>query len=125
MTPYLGRRIGMNAVIRANLEAKALYDTMLSSAQMRSTMGWVFEGRVHWLLHDGATLHCKGMKTNGILTLKIKQGERTFSSLKQLSDMLQLKPNSSKFKKDLANIYLRPDRRNLKAIDWNKRSRTS
>jgi hypothetical protein len=84
---------------------------------MRSAMGWVFEGRVHWLLHDGVSLHCKGMKTNGILTLKIKRGERTFSSLKRLSDMLRLKPNSSKFKKDLANIYLRPDRMSLTAID--------
>jgi hypothetical protein len=39
MTPYLSRLIGMNASVRANLEAKALYDTMLSSAQMRSSMG--------------------------------------------------------------------------------------
>jgi hypothetical protein len=61
-------------------------------------------------IHDGATLHCKGMKTNGILTLKIKQGERTFSTLKQLSDMLRLKPNSSKFKKDLAAyIFAQPN----------------
>jgi hypothetical protein len=117
MTPYLGRLIGMNAVVRANLEAKALYDSMLSSAQMRSAMGWVFEGRVHWLLHDGYTLLCREMKNNGTLTIKIKQGKQTFSSLRQLSDRLRLKPNSTKFNADLANIYLRPDRMTLTAID--------
>ncbi|KAA8893611.1 hypothetical protein FN846DRAFT_1004346 [Sphaerosporella brunnea] len=83
MTAYLGRLIGMNSVVRANLEAKALYDAMLSSAQMRSAMGWVFEGRVHWLLHDGATLLCRDMEKNGILTIKIKKGNQTFSSLRQ------------------------------------------
>jgi hypothetical protein len=112
MTAYLGRLMGMNAVVRANLDAKALYESMLSSAQMRSAMGWVFEGRVHWLLHDGATLLCREMKTNGhgTLTIKIKQGKQTFSSLRQLSDLLRLKQNSTKLKADRANMYLRPDR---------------
>jgi hypothetical protein len=118
MTPYLRHLMGMNSTVRAKIEAKAMYDMVLGSAQMRSAMGWVFEGRVHSHLHQGGTvLFCKQLDGDHKLALKVQPGNATFSTMKELSKIPRSKPGSSEFNEALADVYIRPDRINLTAID--------
>jgi hypothetical protein len=53
-----------------------MYDMLLNSPQMRSAMGWVFEGRlgrVHWFLHQGGIiLFGKQMDGDQKLALEMK-----------------------------------------------------
>jgi hypothetical protein len=88
MTPYLGRLLGMKAAVRSTIEAKAMYDMLLDSPQMRSAMGWVFEGRVHWFLHQGGIiLFGHQLDEDQKLALEMKPGNATFSTMQDLSNI--------------------------------------
>jgi hypothetical protein len=118
MTPYLGRMMGMNATVRARMEAKETYDMLLGAPQMRNAKGWVFEGRVHSYLHRGdITLFCKQLDGKGKLLLSVRPGDTSFSSYSELSDKLRAKPGSTKFNRDLLSVHLWPNRMNVTAID--------
>ncbi|KAA8912543.1 hypothetical protein FN846DRAFT_903536 [Sphaerosporella brunnea] len=59
MRAYLSKLMRESAALRSRIDSKALYDMMIGSSQMRSSMGWVFEGRVHWYLEHGVFLQCR------------------------------------------------------------------
>ena len=118
MTPYIGHMIGMKGTVRKADEGKALYDWMMLSPKFRTGAGWVFEGRVHWYLHNVCeTLVCRDMGTQADWEMNIKHGDKTFSDLESLRTLLRERPGSRNFNRELLNVYIRPDRMNLASID--------
>ncbi|KAA8914385.1 hypothetical protein FN846DRAFT_915770 [Sphaerosporella brunnea] len=117
MTPYLGKLMGESAALRSRIDSKALYDMMIGSSQMRSSMGWVFEGRVHWYLEHGAFLQCRALDGGADRAFDVSGKQKSFSTIQQLSRMIRIKAGSSKFDPGMSGIYIRPDRMTLTALD--------
>ena len=117
MTPYLGQMIGISSAVRSADEGKALYNWVMSP-KFRTGTGWVFEGRVHWCLHNVCeTLVCRDMGAQTDWETNIKHGDTTFSDLESPSALLRERPGSRNFNRRLLNTYIRPDRTNPASID--------
>ena len=90
----------------------------MMSPKFRTGAGWVFEGRVHWYLHNVCeTLVCRDLDTQADWKMNIKYGDKTFSDLESLRTLLRERPGSRNFNRELLNVYIRPDRMNLASID--------
>ena len=126
ISAYIGRKIGFLSAKGNSEKARQMYNFLLGTAFTKSSAGWIFEGRVHACLGRGDKFRIRRLGTShDVLQLNIQMGEKTFGSLKALSELCRERKGSHKVKEEIFNRYLRPEKCNLASIDSLCISKTS
>jgi hypothetical protein len=94
----------------------------LGTARAKGTAGWVFEMRIHPILQEGGSFICSPLDSAAPgrpspLRIRLKKGEKTFTSAEGLGQLVRTKANAQSVNTALYDIYLQPDKCNFTSAD--------